>query len=89
MSRLRERAELRLARRMTSLPPRAVRRLAGPPVRIDGHGLNPQLQLILRLRAAKGAVGGTAETPAASRRTGVSSDCYAAVVEMAVLSASA
>jgi acetyl esterase len=67
MSRARERFELRFARRMTSLPPRVVRRLAGPPVVIDGQRLNPQLQLILRLRQLNGAVGATADTPEASR----------------------
>jgi acetyl esterase len=65
--RRRERAELRLARRMTSLPPRVVRRLAGKPIRVDGQELNPQLQLILRLRATKGVVGATAGTPERSR----------------------
>jgi acetyl esterase len=67
MSRVRERAELRFARRMTSLPPRVVRRLAGPPVVIDGQRLNPQLQLILKLRKIAGAVGATAGTPERSR----------------------
>ena len=64
---MRERAELRFARRMTSLPPRVVRRLAGPPVVIDGQELNPQLQLILRLREINGAIGATADTPERSR----------------------
>jgi acetyl esterase len=63
----RERFELRFARRMTSLPPRVVRRLAGPPVVIDGQELNPQLQLILRMRERVGAIGATSDTPEASR----------------------
>ena len=65
--RARERFELRFARTMTSLPPRVVRRLAGPPVVIDGQRLNPQLQLILRLRAMVGAIGATDDTPERSR----------------------
>jgi acetyl esterase len=65
--RARERFELRFARRMTALPPRVVRRMAGKPIRIDGQELNPQLQLILRMRATKGAVGATAGTPERSR----------------------
>ena len=64
---MRERAELRFARRMTALPPRVVRRLAGPPLVIDGQELNPQLQLILRMRAMNGAIGATADTPERSR----------------------
>jgi acetyl esterase len=64
---VRERAELRFARAMTSLPPRVVRRLAGPPIVVDGQELNPQLQLILRLRRINGAVGATAGTPERSR----------------------
>ncbi len=64
---VRERFELRFARRMTSLPPRIVRRLAGPQIVIDGQRLNPQLQLILRLRQLNGAIGATADTPESSR----------------------
>lgn len=43
-----ERAKAESFARALSLPPAQVRRLAGPPVRIDGHELSPYAQLMLR-----------------------------------------
>lgn len=39
----------RALRPLTALPPALRRRLAGPPVQIDGNVLDPDLQLVLRL----------------------------------------
>lgn len=52
------------ARALLSLPGPVVRRLAGPPVRIDGRTLDPQIQLLLRLMRLEGPA---AETVAISR----------------------
>ena len=52
----RQRFELRAARRLAALPPRAQVALSGrPPVRVDGQTLEPELQLTLSLLERRGA----------------------------------
>jgi acetyl esterase len=46
----RDRMEAGLARALMSLPPGVQRRLAGSPIEIDGQRLEPDTQLLLRLR---------------------------------------
>jgi acetyl esterase len=54
---VRDRAERAGGRLVAMLPPRAVRRLAGPPIVRDGLTLDPQIQLVLKAfeRAGIGA----------------------------------
>ncbi|MFY0407306.1 alpha/beta hydrolase [Solicola sp. PLA-1-18] len=47
-------AQAPIARGLLALPPRVVRRLAGPPVVKEGRTLDPEMQLVLRLQAAAG-----------------------------------
>ncbi|QIN79147.1 alpha/beta hydrolase fold domain-containing protein [Rubrobacter marinus] len=52
----RQRLELRAARLLCTLPPRAQVRLSGrPPVRVDGQTLEPDLQLALSVLERRGA----------------------------------
>jgi acetyl esterase len=44
----------RVARRACGLRPRTIRRLLGPPPRLDGQELAPDLQMLLRLAALEG-----------------------------------
>jgi acetyl esterase len=44
----------RIARRACGLRPRTIRRLLGPPPRLDGQELAPDLQMLLRLAALEG-----------------------------------
>ena len=51
---LRETAEATLARSIAAMPDRAVRLLAGKPIRLDGQELHPQVQVALRLEERLG-----------------------------------
>jgi acetyl esterase len=51
---LADRAQFRVARRLESLPARLRRRIAGPPIVVDGPPLDPGLQLLLALRSRLG-----------------------------------
>ena len=54
----RQRLELRAARAMAALPPKAQVRLSGkPPVNIDGNTLEPEIQLSLAMLERQGARG--------------------------------
>jgi acetyl esterase len=44
----------RIARRACGLQPRTIRRLLGPPPRLDGQELAPDIQMLLRLAALEG-----------------------------------
>ncbi len=50
----RDRVERAAARAMARLSPRITRRLAGPPIVVDGQTLDPQIQLILKVLEASG-----------------------------------
>ena len=52
---LRARIEAGIARGLASLSPRALRRLLGPPIVIDGQQLGQEVQLILKLLERSGA----------------------------------
>jgi acetyl esterase len=58
---------------VTRLPDRLVRRLAGPPIRIDGQELNPQAQLLLRLVELSGG-GRFEQLPVAAAREQIRRD---------------
>jgi acetyl esterase/lipase len=64
----RQRVELRAARALAALPPRAQVRLSGkPPIRIDGNTLEPEIQLSLAMIERQGARGYEDMTPAEAR----------------------
>src|SRR5436190_1920787 len=64
----RQRAELRVARTLAALPPRAQIRLSGkPPVTIDGDTLEPEIQLTLAMLERQGARPMAEMTPAEAR----------------------
>jgi acetyl esterase len=65
VSGVRERGEALLARGLAALPDRVTRLLAGPPLRIDGQELHPQVQLALKL---EGITGGSEIVPVAEAR---------------------
>src|SRR4249919_1094968 len=44
----------RIARRACGLRPRTIRRLLGPPPRLDGQELAPDIQMLLRLATLEG-----------------------------------
>ncbi len=50
------RTEHWIARRACGLPPRAIRRLLGPPPRLDGQELAPDIQVLLALAKVNGEV---------------------------------
>jgi acetyl esterase len=52
---LRARAEAFVARGLARLPPRALRRMLGPPVVVDGQQLNAEAQLIIKLLELSGS----------------------------------
>ncbi|HEX7245759.1 MAG TPA: alpha/beta hydrolase [Solirubrobacterales bacterium] len=83
----------RIARRACGLPPRRIRRLLGPPPRLDGQELAPDVQMLLRLAALEGEFslveGREVEQARAENRAGVPVVCgparpMARVEEMAI-----
>lgn len=56
------------ARAMARLPASVLRRLAGPPVEVDGCTLDPGVQLLMRFRAGDGRQPLTSGSPAAARQ---------------------
>jgi acetyl esterase len=64
----RQRVELRVARALAALPPRAQVRLSGrPPIRLDDQTLEPELQLTLAMLERQGARAMETMSPADAR----------------------
>ena len=72
--RLSPRTEHRIARRACGLGPRAIKRLIGPPPRLDGQELAPDIQMLLELDRRTGTTslveGRTVEEARAENREG-------------------
>jgi acetyl esterase len=67
-TKLSDRIQFRAARAIGHLSPQLQRRLAGPPIEIDGDTLDPGLQLLLKLRERRGVRPFTSMTPEQARR---------------------
>ena len=65
---LAERIQFRATKAIGHLSPRTLRRLAGPPITIDGDTLDPGLQLILKLRERRGVRPLNTMSPEQARR---------------------
>jgi acetyl esterase len=67
-TKLSDRVQFRVAHAIGHLSPRVQRRLAGPPIEIDGDTLDPGLQLLLALRDRRGVRPLDSMTPERARR---------------------